>query len=173
MWLNFLGDGLLAVGLGVETAEKGIMARKPVKPESGVFGGGMVSYIVVSGLIMGVVSLGIALWWWMHGHDLRTVQTVVFMSLFFLQMWAIFSVRIGNAPLFGNGTPINRVILIMTGISVVLQVAAMYTPGLNDFLSVKPIPVIDLLKIVAITTIMVPALELYKLVMRKSERNAE
>ncbi len=170
LWLNLLCDGLLSIGLGVEHREKGVMGRAPVKPNSGVFNPDMNAYVLTNGLVMGLVSLGAALAWWYKGADLRTVQTVVFMTLFFLQMWAVFSVRIGLRPLIGSGMKYNGLILLMVFVSFGLQIAGMYLPGLNDFLSVRPLPLQDLGILFALSLIMIPVLELQKYIQRKAMR---
>lgn len=166
LWLNLLCDGLLSVGLGVEHGEKGVMERKPVKPNSGVFNPDMNAYVLTNGLVMGVVSLGAGLWWWTRGADLKTVQTVVFMTLFFLQMWAVFSVRTGLRPLFGSGMKANRLILLMTAVSFGLQVAGMYVPFLRDFLSVTPLALSDMALLFGLSLVMIPVLEIQKGIQR-------
>jgi Ca2+-transporting ATPase len=170
LWLNLLCDGLLSIGLGVEHGEPGVMRRQPVKPKSSLFNADFNAYVLTNGLVMGLISLGLGLAWWRGGADVRTVQTVIFMALFFLQMWAVFSVRTGTKSVFHSGMPANRLVLLMVAVSLSLQMAGMYLPGLQDFLSVKPLPLIDLGIIFLVCLSMVPILEVQKAIQRRTGR---
>lgn len=57
LWVNLVTDSLPAVALGVEKPEEGIMERKPVPPEKGIFSGGLVMQIILEGAMIGLLSL--------------------------------------------------------------------------------------------------------------------
>ena len=59
LWMNLVTDGLPALALGVEPAEKDVMERPPQAATESIFGHGMIPFIVVMGLIMSIVSLGV------------------------------------------------------------------------------------------------------------------
>jgi Ca2+-transporting ATPase len=61
LWMNLVTDGLPALALGVEPAEKNVMKRPPYSSSESIFGRGMVPFIVVIGIVMSLISISIGL----------------------------------------------------------------------------------------------------------------
>jgi Ca2+-transporting ATPase len=84
LWINLLTDGLPALALSVEPAERDVMRRPPYRPEESILGRGMGWHIIWVGLLMGLLSLGTGFQYW---HDGSTAwQTMVFTVLTFSQL---------------------------------------------------------------------------------------
>src|SRR3989339_156650 len=62
LWINLVTDGLPALALSVEPAERDVMRRRPRRTTDNIFGEGMGWHILWVGLLMCVVSLGIGYW---------------------------------------------------------------------------------------------------------------
>ena len=62
LWINLVTDGLPAIALGFEPAEKGTMDRPPRPPKEGIFARGVAVHIVWVGLYLGAITLLGYLW---------------------------------------------------------------------------------------------------------------
>jgi magnesium-transporting ATPase (P-type) len=90
LWVNLVTDGLPAIALGLEPAERTAMHRPPRRPEESILGGGLWQHALWVGLTMAAVCLGLlavaqaAGWPW---------QTMVFTTLALLQLGHALAVR--------------------------------------------------------------------------------
>ena len=67
LWINLLADGVLALALSVEPAERNTMQRSPYSPTENVFSRGVGKDIVWVGLVLGLVIVAIGYWYWSTG----------------------------------------------------------------------------------------------------------
>ncbi|MCB1247252.1 MAG: cation-translocating P-type ATPase, partial [Acidimicrobiia bacterium] len=101
LWMNLVTDGLPALALGVEPAEKDVMRRPPRSATESIFGGGTVPFIVAFGVVLSVVALG-AGWALFEAGD-ETWQSVMFTVLIFGQLGLALEVRSERESLFTIG----------------------------------------------------------------------
>ena len=57
LWVNLVTDGLPAIALGLEPAEKDIMMRPPRGAKESVFSKGLLNLILFRGVIIGLSTL--------------------------------------------------------------------------------------------------------------------
>ncbi|OGE30633.1 hypothetical protein A2631_03695 [Candidatus Daviesbacteria bacterium RIFCSPHIGHO2_01_FULL_44_29] len=115
LWINLVTDGLPALSLAVDHGHSGIMHQKP-RPRGGeLLNNQRLSYVIVSGLIMAILSVGsfIFAYSW---FGLEAGRAVVFTTLIFLQMIFIFILR-GKESLVSN-----RYLLLTVGLVVISQI---------------------------------------------------
>ncbi len=143
LWLNLLTDGLLGVGLGLEPAEQEVMKRKPISPNAGIFSGGVGGQVIRFGLLIGVLSLAIGVWFYFAGH--KDWQTMMFTTLAFAQVWQAIGIRTGNDSIFRVGLFSNKPLLGLALAVVVAQLAAIYAPALQSYLKTTPLTLPNLL----------------------------
>ncbi len=62
LWMNLITDGIPALVLGVEKAERGGMNRSPYAPTESIFGRGMGRHILIVGFLLGVTGLLLGIW---------------------------------------------------------------------------------------------------------------
>ncbi|NUM46587.1 MAG: cation-translocating P-type ATPase [Anaerolineales bacterium] len=167
LWLNLMTDGLLGIGLGVEPAEKDTMNRKPFAPGESVFSRGLGAHILRTGLVLGVISLGMGYWHWSTGHE--DWQTMIFTTLAFSQMWQALGVRSNRESLFRQGLGSNKPLFGLVVFTFGLQLLALYVPVLQAFLKTTTMTTGDLLLCVAVSSLVLVATELEKVVARKRE----
>jgi P-type Ca2+ transporter type 2C len=67
LWINLVTDGLPAIALGFEPAEKDVMRRKPRPHDESIFAGGMGRHIMWVGTLITVLTLGGFMWG--HSHN--------------------------------------------------------------------------------------------------------
>ncbi len=167
LWLNLLTDGLLGVGMGVEPAERNVMKRKPISPQSGIFSGGVGGQIIRFGLLIGALSLGMGAWHFYGGN--ADWQTMMFTTLAFAQVWQAIGIRSGNDSIFKVGLLSNKPLLGLAGAVVVAQLAAIYVPALQDYLRTSPLSFTDLLLCMAVGSVVFLAAEVEKWFRRRKK----
>jgi Ca2+-transporting ATPase len=177
LWMNLITDGIPALALGVEGAEKGGMKRPPYPPNESIFARGMARHILLIGLIMG--STGLALGYWAFSnfkngvptYTESTWKTMVFMFLTIAQMghaWALRSHResVFTLELFGNRLLIGAVV-----VTVALQLLAVYLPFFNTIFGTVPLTLEQLVICLVVSMVVFVTVETEKLLIRRGVLN--
>ena len=155
LWVNLLTHGLPGVALGSEPADPAAMRRPPRPPAESVLGAGLWQRIIRVGLVIAAVTLGVALW----GHATgRPWQSMAFFALGTTQL----AVALGSRA--RPGTMANPALLWAVAGALALQFAGIYLPFLNDLLKTKPLTVLDLLVVFALSTLGYAAIRLDRIV---------
>lgn len=108
LWINLVTDGLPGLALVAEPAEKDIMNRPPRPPKENLFAGGLVTRILLSGIMMTAAAIFIQWWAKGQGYQVNTQQTMVFTTLCFVQLGNALSVRSVYHSLFSTGIFANK-----------------------------------------------------------------
>ena len=146
LWLNIVTDGLPALALGLDPAEKGIMKRKPKKASEQIMNKQMFYSILFIGFLIGVGSLVLFA---VHLPDLALAQTVAFTSLVIFEVFRLQAIRSNfNIGIFSNKWLIGAVIT-----SIALQLAVIYSP-LNVFFKTVPLGITEWTAIIAVSIIL-------------------
>jgi Ca2+-transporting ATPase len=167
LWLNLLTDGLLGIGLGVQPAEKNVMRRRPISAHAGIFSGGALGQVIRMGMLIGAIALGVGLYHWGVGH--ADWQTMMFATLAFSQVFQAMSIRSGNDAMWKDSLFSNKPLLGLAIGVVLLQLASMYVPFLQNFLNTQPLAAGDLLLCVALSSIVFFYAEVEKVMSRRAE----
>ena len=169
LWINLVTDGPPALALSVEPAERGIMRRPPRPPGESVFARGLGRHVVWVGVLMALVSLATGLWYSQNAPEIW--QTMVFTTLTLSQLSHVMAIRSGDESLFRVGLLSNKLLLGAVALTFVLQLLAIYTPLLQQYLETEALPLADLAIAVALSTIIFWAVEVEKwLGRRKASR---
>ena len=136
LWMNLVTDGMTAIALGVEPAEKGIMKRPPRDVDAPILDRHGIIMIVVLGSYIGLATL-----WLFHHylaqdpeHGLLLAQTVAFTGMIILEQANIFNFRSLREPISTIGFFSNKWLLIAIVFAVSLQICAVYLPFLQEAL---------------------------------------
>ena len=139
LWINLVTDGLPALALGFEPAERDIMDRKPRPRNEGMFGDGLGRRIVLVGSLMAVCCFAAFCWCLFRspdGHDAGTVErarTILFLSLSLSQLFYVLGIRSRTETFFAGGLWSNYRLTGAVVIGLLLQVAVVYVPILQPF----------------------------------------
>ncbi|MFM8322947.1 MAG: cation-translocating P-type ATPase, partial [Chloroflexota bacterium] len=166
LWLNLLTDGLLGLGLGLEPPEKDTMQRPPVSPKEGIFSGGLGRHVLWTGALIGAIALGVGYTYWALDPN-GPWQTMTFTTLAFSQMAQALATRSRRESLFTLGLRSNPTGMLIALVVFGLQLAALYTPFLNNVLYTRPLAMNDLLLSLGLSAIVFVAIEIEKLVERR------
>ncbi|MFP4101174.1 cation-translocating P-type ATPase [Coleofasciculus sp.] len=160
LWINLLADGLLALALGVEPAEPNIMSRPPHNPQESVFSRGVGRDIVWIGLLLGLVLLVVDYHYWFTGQ--AAWQTMVFSILAFSRIGLAQSMRSERESIFRLNLLSNKPLLGAVVLTFLLQLAVVYVPFLQDIFNTTGLSLYDLGISLAMSTIVIWAMELDK-----------
>ena len=170
LWLNLLTDGMLGVGLGVEPAERNVMRRVPVAANAGIFSGGLGTHIVITGMVIGAIGLGVGLSAYSVGNP--GWQTMLFATLAFAQVWQALGIRTGSESVLRAGLFTNLPLIGLAVLVVILQLAAIYIPLLQSFLTTTPLAWNELLLTFAAGSLVFVAAELEKVWVRRRAKRS-
>ncbi|MEV4140664.1 cation-transporting P-type ATPase [Dactylosporangium sp. NPDC049742] len=129
LWINMITHGLPGVALGGEPADPGLMRRPPRRPDQAILGGLAAPIAVTSALITATV-LAAALW---TRHAGGPWQSVLFLVLGLAQLGVALALRARG------GGQRNWSLDAAVGLSLVLQLAAVWLPPLQSLLGTTPL----------------------------------
>lgn len=168
LWINLVTDGLPALALAAEGAEKNIMKRPPRKPGESIFAQGLAIHILWVGIFIGLLNLAT------QAFAIRYTdshwQTIVFTVLCFSQLWHVMAIRSETRSLFKMGVMSNKSLLLAVLFTVLLQLAVIYMPALNKFFHTQPLTAIEVLVTAGVSSIVFIVVEIEKAVKRKLNR---
>ena len=156
LWINLMTDGAPALALGVDPADAGLMKRPPRPHGEGVITRQMWSGIFFVGAIMAVGTLlildaslagGI-----IEGSgNMRYAQTMAFTTLMMFQLFNVFNSRSDEESAF-VGLFRNRWVWGAVGLSLLLHVAVIYIPFLQNAFSTVNLSLNDWLRCAAVAS---------------------
>ncbi len=165
LWINLVTDGLPALALGFEPAERNVMHRPPFRPNENIFGRGMGRHILLMGFVMGIVPLATGWIYWRGG--LEHWRTVLFCIITLAQLGHALAVRSGIDSLFTIGMRSNMRMVFAVSITFVLQLVVIYTPALQPFFATQSLTFGELVLMLLLSSTVFWAVEFEKLLQRR------
>ena len=166
LWMNLVTDGLTAVALGLEKAEKGIMERPPRATGETILQWRGVIMVLLLGGYIGSGTL------WLFHHYLASglpqtqavmlAQTVAFTGIIILEKMNVFNYRSLHAPLPVIGFFTNPWLIGAWSLTIAAQAAAVYVPFLQSALHTVPLRLEDWILILEVSLPIFIAVELFK-----------
>ncbi len=170
LWLNLITDVFPALALALESSSPGAMKRAPRDPREPLLNRAFIGLIVRQGVLLAVVTLiafRVALGWYgSDGEGLRHAVTVAFMTLALAQVFHALSARSQQRSAFDGRLFTNGWLWAALAGCVLLQLAAVYLPPLQDVLQTTPLTVPDWALVVGSALVPVGAIELAKIIRR-------
>ena len=165
LWINLVTDGLPGLAFSAEPAERGVMQRPPRAPEESIFAHGMWQHILWVGLFVGALSIATQAWAWTRG--LEYWQTMVFTVLTVSQLFHSLAVRSERESLFSIGLGSNPAMLGAVLLTLALQLMVIYVPAFNPIFHTQPLPLAELLICLALSSLVLVAVEIEKWLVRR------
>jgi P-type Ca2+ transporter type 2C len=171
LWLNLVTDGAPALALGVDPADAGLMHTPPRPSGEGVITRRMWTGIFFIGVIMAAGTLFVLDASLPGGlvegaGTMRYAQTMAFTTLVFFSLFTVFNARSDERSafigIFSNPWLWGAVLL-----SLLLQMAVIYTPFLQHAFSTVSLSVGDWLRCAAVASSVLWLRELSKLFTRR------
>ncbi len=135
LWMNLVTDGMTAIALGLEPAEKDILKRPPRAVDEPILDKYAIIMILLLGSYIGLATLG--LFHYYLSQDANAVmlaQTVAFTGIIVLEKINVFNYRSLKSPLSSIGFFSNKWVLLAVVVTLGLQASAVYVPFLQGAL---------------------------------------
>ena len=178
LWINLLTDAAPALAMGVDPQTDDVMDRKPRKLTDSVIDRRMWGDIVFIGIIMAAITLlgmdmhlagglftdrsvGIM----SHAAQMTHARTMGFTILVFAQMLNALASRSDSQSVF-VGLFANRWLWGAIAVSVLLQLAVIYIPFLNEPFGTVPLSLTEWFECLGLSMVVLIASELRKCVLR-------
>ncbi|MDQ2088114.1 cation-translocating P-type ATPase [Herbivorax sp. ANBcel31] len=139
LWVNLVTDGLPAIALGLDPAEKDIMMRRPRRAKESIFSKGLLNLILFRGVIIGLSTLAVFASILHFTNNVDAARTAAFVTLVITQLIHVFECKserknIFEVPLFNNIPLVLSVIC-----SVILIAGVVYLPILQGVFKTVPL----------------------------------
>ncbi len=167
LWINLVSDGLPAISLSFEKAEKDIMNRPPRPPQQTVFANGRGMHMIWVGMLMAGICLSAQAW--AINNDLHW-QTIVFNVLCLSQMGHVLAIRSEKQSLFSIGIFSNKPLIGAVMIALLLQFVITYTPFLQPIFQTESLSLYEFVIVGAASSLVFFAVEIEKIVSRRREK---
>ncbi|WP_313629171.1 cation-translocating P-type ATPase [Enterococcus italicus] len=183
LWINLVTDTFPAIALGMEPAEKNLMAHKPRGKQSNFFSGGVLSSIIYQGILEAATVLFVywsAIQWPAHTaenmigltaaqlYDLQhgDALTMAFATLGLMQLFHAFNVKSVHQSLFKVGFFKNKAFNYAILLSFVMMMIIIVVPGLNDIFRVTHLDTYQWGIVLGSSFAIIPVVEIIKAIQR-------
>jgi Ca2+-transporting ATPase len=176
LWINLVTDGAPALALGIDPADPRLMEQPPRARSESVIPSEMWSGILLAGVVMAGATL-IVLDASLPGGLIegsgtaRYGQTMAFTTLVMCQLYNVFNARSDEQSAF-NGLLRNSWLLAAVMLSLLLHVAVIYVPFLQEAFSTVSLSFADWLICAGMASSVLWVRELSKLLVRSRLRDA-
>lgn len=167
LWINLVSDGLPAISLSFEKAEKDIMNRPPRPPQQSVFSNGRGMHMIWVGMLMAGISLSAQAW--AINNDLHW-QTIVFNVLCLSQMGHVLAIRSEKRSLFSIGIFSNKPLILAVMIALLLQFVVTYTPFLQPIFQTESLSFYEFIIVGAASSLVFISVEIEKIIFRRKDK---
>ena len=170
LWINLITDGAPALALGVDPVDPAVMNRPPRPRGEGVITRSMWGGIVLVGIVMAAGTL-LVLDASLPGGliegsgTIRYAQTMAFTTLVLFQLFNVFNARSDERSAF-EGLFQNHWLWAAIGASLLLHIAVVYVPFLQEAFSTASLAAADWLLCAAVASSVLWLRELSKVVTR-------
>ena len=168
LWLNLVTNGIQDVALAFEKGEKRLMNLPPRRPTEGIFDRKMIEQVVTGGIVMGLVCLGMWIYYMNTGVPEDEARTNIFTLLVLMQFYHVFNCRSEYVSAFRVPLRNNWLLIGGTFTAFLVHLAAMYTPWMQALLRTNPISLEKWLTLGALASTIMIAMEIYKWLRRDS-----
>lgn len=174
LWINLITDCFPALALGMEQQEPDIMKRKPRDAKEGIFAGGMIWDILFQGVLVSIMTLAAYFighymesgkWEIVNSHD---GMTMAFLTLSMTEIFHSFNMRSRRQSIFSLNTR-NVFLWGAMIVSLLCTTAVIYVPFLANAFGFEVISLAEYAVAMGISILVIPIVEIVKLIQRKVE----
>ena len=176
LWINLVTDCFPALALGTERAEPNIMRRKPRAAKAGIFSGGMGVDIAYQGVLVTILTIAS----YFIGHFVETGNweitnsahgmTMAFLTMSMAEIFHSFNMRSQRGSIFTLRSQ-NKVLLFAGLGSLLATTLVCEVSFLANAFGFASVGFGEYLIAIALGVIVIPIVELVKLLQRKFSKN--
>ena len=176
LWINLVTDCFPALALGTEKAEPNIMRRKPRDAKAGIFSDGMGVDIAYQGVLVTILTIAS----YFIGHFMETGNweitnsahgmTMAFLTMSMAEIFHSFNMRSQRGSIFRLGS--QNKLLWFAGIGSLLATTLVCeVPFLANAFGFASVDWVEYLIAIALGLIVIPVVEIVKLIQRAIHKN--
>jgi Ca2+-transporting ATPase len=169
LWVNLITDGLPGLAMAAEPEESNVMRRPPRHPSESIFARGLGIHVIWVGILM--AGLAVATQIIALRADSPAWRTIVLSVIAFSQLAHALAIRSESESLFKQGLLSNKPLLAAVMFTVLLQLALIYMPALNDLFGTQPLRPTELAWAFFVGSIVFVAVEIEKWTKRERLRD--
>jgi Ca2+-transporting ATPase len=175
LWINLITDSLPALALGMEDAESDSMRKPPRDSKESIFAGGLITGTVYQGVLVSLLTV----FAYLVGHYMESGvwelvtsgegMTMAFLTLSMAEVFHSFNMRSRHGSIF----TIKKQNMVLWGsaiLATVLTAAVIYIPFMARMFDFTPVSAIEYFTALGIAFLVIPVVELVKLVERIVKR---
>jgi len=169
LFLNLLTDALPAFALGMESREPGVMKRRPRNPKEAIINRRTMRSVISRAVFISIAALGAFLYGLFiavvpEGADTHLLaMSMCFFTLTASELMVVYPSKTETFTGIGRLTFNNRFLNISMLLSLLILVAVMYIPALNDLFTVVPLGVDQMIICVVLVLFSIGGFEITKL----------
>jgi P-type Ca2+ transporter type 2C len=166
LYVNLATDGLPALALAVDPAERDIMLRRPNDPKKGIFTRTILTLMLTGGIWSTIVNLSLFQFAIASGRSLKEAMTMTFVSLVLIQFFKAYNFRSEQASIFRRpfaNTWLNLAIVW----ELVMLAAIIAVPVFRIPFGTFPLTAEDWVIVIVSAATVVPVIELLKWFLRR------
>ncbi len=170
LFINLVTDSLPAIGLGLNKAEPGVMQEPPRNASESFFAHGLSFALIYQGAFMAALVLGA----YAVGRNASPVAgtSMAFVTLSVIQLFHSFNIKAGKRSIFHLETLNNPTLLLSALLPLAMLVIILNVPAVAAVFSVTALTLVQWLQAVGMAALIIPLVEIVKLIMRLSRRAA-
>jgi Ca2+-transporting ATPase len=165
LWINLVTDGLPALALVLDPAEKDVMQRSPRRPDAPMLGRVEWTTILLTGALQAAATLSVFVWA-LRERNLVEARNLAFSVIVFGELFRAFAARSPTKTFWEVGAFSNVSLLGVVAVSVLVQLAIHHIPATQTLFQIGDLSLADCALGLSVGLIPVTALELSKLIRR-------
>ena len=165
LWLNFVTDGFLDIGISMEPKEKGLLSKYWLERKPRLVDGALFAKMLFIAVPMGIGSL----WVFLHYYqaDVAHARTMTLITMAMFQWFNAWNCRSTRLSLFQLGLFTNKWLLLATAFVLSLQFVILYVPFMQHIFKTVPLSFADWTVIVLVSAPILLLEELRKVFVRR------
>lgn len=167
LWLNLVTNGLQDVALAFEPAEKNIIHNPPRKADEKLLSPLMLQRTLLMGVTMAAGTIFMFITSLDSGESLEKSRTIALTTMVFFQFYQAANCRSAKQSIFSMNLFGNPLLTYSIIAAFFAQLAVIYVPAFQWIFRTEPIGIVEWLQIGLVTSTIILAVEIDKLVRRK------
>lgn len=164
LWLNLVTDGFLDVSLSLEPQESDLLFNNWLETKPRLVDWNLIGKMFFFAIPMGVVSLGVFLYYYQTGVAYARTMTLITMAMF--QWFNAWNCRSNTKSIFQLGLFTNKWLVAATSLVLFLQLCILHIPFLQHIFKTVPLSISDWGIIIGCTSPILILEEIRKLTVR-------
>lgn len=162
LWLNLVTNGIQGVALAFEPGEGDSLQRQPRPPGEPIFNRLMIERMIIAVFVIGVGGFAVYALALRQGFEVADARNLLLLTMVLFEIAHIGNCRSETHSAFVNNPLRNPILFFGALAAFLLHVLAMYLPVLQSVLSARPVTVELWIMAVAVSLLVLPAVELHK-----------